>query len=98
MFGLYACDVRVTFGGTHGILTELYTVYNYLSGVGAFCNMDMCLSLSSTWITNLSLPPDLKTLYPDLIYTNIYANDMRMQIRIGRMAVQWDVHGFLDNF
>ena len=32
-------------------------------------------------------------LFPDLIYANIYANVMRIQIRIGRVAVQWGCMG-----
>ena len=37
-------------------------------------------------------------LYPDLIYTNIYANAMRIQIRIGRVTVEWELQGFRIQF
>ena len=32
------------------------------------------------------------------MYTNIYANVMRIQIHIGRVTIQWELHGFRIQF
>ena len=58
----------------------------------------MHLSIVNNGLLGKIVPPPFKTLYPDLIYTNIYAKVMRIQIRIGCVAIQWELHVFRIQF